>query len=230
MPTLNWIGKEAVVKHHKEVPFRLIEPVEELSCSPPYEGGAAPASGDGVVLPSEASPPVVRKSSAFPGDVLNDRRGSAADLSSGIAAESSDTADGEAELRRTSSGTAAKSSDPKSSGTDGRSEGSSAYLGLYKDRAVFLLYNGILKDRSDIGGNVLNGRTLEYINGLVPRGFEGELVIYGARSRFDKTKLAKLGITFHQLPYDLATKTWFLTWKSKKQKARSSFIEAQTVI
>jgi len=32
MPTLNWIGKEAVVKHHKEVPFRLLEPVLELSC------------------------------------------------------------------------------------------------------------------------------------------------------------------------------------------------------
>ncbi len=31
MPTLNWIGKEAVVKHHKEVPFRLLEPVPELS-------------------------------------------------------------------------------------------------------------------------------------------------------------------------------------------------------
>ena len=32
MPTLNWIGKEAVVKHHKEVPFRLLEPVPDLSC------------------------------------------------------------------------------------------------------------------------------------------------------------------------------------------------------
>jgi len=32
MPTLNWIGKQAVVKHHKEVPFRLLEPVPELSC------------------------------------------------------------------------------------------------------------------------------------------------------------------------------------------------------
>jgi len=31
MPTLNWIGKAAVVKHHKEVPFRLLEPVPELS-------------------------------------------------------------------------------------------------------------------------------------------------------------------------------------------------------
>src|SRR4030042_2300621 len=33
MPTLNWIGKEAVVKHHKDVPYRLLEPVPELSCS-----------------------------------------------------------------------------------------------------------------------------------------------------------------------------------------------------
>lgn len=38
MPTLNWIGKEAVVKHHKEVPFRLLEPVTELSCGPADDG------------------------------------------------------------------------------------------------------------------------------------------------------------------------------------------------
>jgi adenine-specific DNA-methyltransferase len=31
MPTLNWIGKEAIVKHHKDVPFRLLEPVPEQS-------------------------------------------------------------------------------------------------------------------------------------------------------------------------------------------------------
>jgi adenine-specific DNA-methyltransferase len=38
MPTLNWIGKEAVVKHHKEVPFRLLESVPELSCGSPDSG------------------------------------------------------------------------------------------------------------------------------------------------------------------------------------------------
>jgi len=32
MPSLNWIGKGAVVKHHKDVPIRLLEPVPELSC------------------------------------------------------------------------------------------------------------------------------------------------------------------------------------------------------
>jgi adenine-specific DNA-methyltransferase len=38
MPTLNWIGKAAVVKHHKDVPFRLLEPVPELSCGDPASG------------------------------------------------------------------------------------------------------------------------------------------------------------------------------------------------
>jgi site-specific DNA-methyltransferase (adenine-specific)/adenine-specific DNA-methyltransferase len=32
MPTLHWIGKEAVVKHHKDVPYRLLERVPELDC------------------------------------------------------------------------------------------------------------------------------------------------------------------------------------------------------
>jgi adenine-specific DNA-methyltransferase len=52
MPTLNWIGKEAVVKHHKDVPFRLLEPVPELSCSPPPLAGEGPgerASGNLIV-------------------------------------------------------------------------------------------------------------------------------------------------------------------------------------
>ncbi|SDX49615.1 hypothetical protein [Nitrosomonas halophila] len=38
MPTLNWIGKQTVVKHHKEVPFRLLEPVSNLSCGPEDTG------------------------------------------------------------------------------------------------------------------------------------------------------------------------------------------------
>lgn len=84
----------------------------------------------------------------------------------------------------------------------------SPLLGIHNGRAVFLLYNGILKDKSDIGGNVLNGRTLDYLDSLLP-DHDGERIVYGARTRFDKNKLSKLGITFHQLPYDLAKKTWF---------------------
>ncbi|QSA97214.1 site-specific DNA-methyltransferase [Methylococcus sp. EFPC2] len=51
MPTLNWIGKEAVVKHHSAVPFRLLEPVPELSCPPRPTGelSAGMASGNLIV-------------------------------------------------------------------------------------------------------------------------------------------------------------------------------------
>lgn len=38
MPTLDWIGKDAVIRHHKEVPFRLLEPDEKLSHGDPAEG------------------------------------------------------------------------------------------------------------------------------------------------------------------------------------------------
>lgn len=91
-----------------------------------------------------------------------------------------------------------------------RSKGKSdsPLLGIHNGRAVFLLFNGILKDKTDVGGNVLNTRTLETLNTLLP-DFEGDRVVYGARTRFDKNRLIKLGITFHQLPYDLAKITWF---------------------
>ena len=45
----------------------------------------------------------------------------------------------------------------------------------------------------------------QYLKSILPY-FDGEMDVYGAGSPFDKTKLA---ITFHQLPYDLAVKTWF---------------------
>lgn len=47
MPTLNWIGKEAVVKHHKEVPFRLLETVPEFSCGP-VDAGNLIVQGDNL--------------------------------------------------------------------------------------------------------------------------------------------------------------------------------------
>jgi hypothetical protein len=35
MPTLNWIGKDAVVKHHKDMPYRLLERVPALLAANP---------------------------------------------------------------------------------------------------------------------------------------------------------------------------------------------------
>lgn len=38
MPTLDWIGKQAVVNHHREVPYRLIHCDPELSAGDPETG------------------------------------------------------------------------------------------------------------------------------------------------------------------------------------------------
>src|SRR3954468_20859732 len=35
MPTLNWIGKDAVVNHHLRVPFQLLKDLPELACGAP---------------------------------------------------------------------------------------------------------------------------------------------------------------------------------------------------
>lgn len=47
MPTLNWIGKEAVVKHHKDVPYRLLEPVLE-HCHGDVDSGNLVVQGDNL--------------------------------------------------------------------------------------------------------------------------------------------------------------------------------------
>lgn len=38
MPTLNWIGKEAVENHHERLPFHLLNDVPELACGQPGDG------------------------------------------------------------------------------------------------------------------------------------------------------------------------------------------------
>ena len=38
MPTLTWIGKDAVVNHHHEVPYHLLRDVPELGCGPTDSG------------------------------------------------------------------------------------------------------------------------------------------------------------------------------------------------
>ena len=48
MPTLNWIGKEAVVNHHLQVPFHLLKDVPELSVGDPGCGNLI-VQGDNLV-------------------------------------------------------------------------------------------------------------------------------------------------------------------------------------
>jgi site-specific DNA-methyltransferase (adenine-specific)/adenine-specific DNA-methyltransferase len=76
--------------------------------------------------------------------------------------------------------------------------GDSPLLGVHEGRAVYLLYNGILKDKSVGGGNVLTGAVYE----LLPK-FAGPKVIYAAACRLGAARLLREGIDFKQTPYAL---------------------------
>lgn len=76
-------------------------------------------------------------------------------------------------------------------------------LGTHDGRAIALLYNGILKDRSVDGGNVLTRATLAAIRADQPAGFAGQLLVYGERCILSAATLAREDITFRQTPYDV---------------------------
>jgi site-specific DNA-methyltransferase (adenine-specific)/adenine-specific DNA-methyltransferase len=76
--------------------------------------------------------------------------------------------------------------------------GKSPLLGSHYGMAVYLLYNGILKDTSPDGGNVLTRQVL----GLLPP-HDGPKVIYGTASRLSPGRLRQLGIVFRQIPYEI---------------------------
>ena len=48
MPTLNWIGKEAVVNDHLQVPFHLLKDVPVLACGDLGSGNLI-VEGDNLV-------------------------------------------------------------------------------------------------------------------------------------------------------------------------------------
>ena len=75
--------------------------------------------------------------------------------------------------------------------------GMSPLLGVHEGRAIYLLYNGILKDKSVAGGNVLTGPVFD---ALPP--FAGPKVIYAAANRMG-ARAARENITFRQTPYAL---------------------------
>ena len=82
----------------------------------------------------------------------------------------------------------------------------SPLLGAHDGRAVALLFNGILRDRTPQGGNVLTRPVLGLIRDELPDGFDGDLVIYGAACRLSGDTLKREGISFRQTPYDIAAR------------------------
>ncbi|MBS0557277.1 MAG: site-specific DNA-methyltransferase [Proteobacteria bacterium] len=77
-------------------------------------------------------------------------------------------------------------------------EALSPLLGVHEGRAVYLLYNGILKDKSAGGGNVLTSKLLAELP-----AHDGPKTIYGTRCLIKPERLRSLRIAFKQLPYEL---------------------------
>ncbi len=79
-------------------------------------------------------------------------------------------------------------------------------LGVRDDRAVALLYNGVLGDKRPAGGNVLTRSTLAIVREALDHtapGFDGRLTVYGERSALSPSTLEAERIDFKQTPYDV---------------------------
>ena len=79
------------------------------------------------------------------------------------------------------------------------------FLGAHGGRGYALLYNGVLRDRSAGGGNVLTRRALAAVRAAAG-GFDGPMVVYAARSAFRDATLKAEGLTFRQTPYDVTAR------------------------
>jgi site-specific DNA-methyltransferase (adenine-specific)/adenine-specific DNA-methyltransferase len=97
----------------------------------------------------------------------------------------------------TGSGYTPEALDSRLRGND--SFGMSQLLGKHAGRAIYLLYNGILKDKSVGGGNVLTGPVFD----ILPP-FDGPKTIYAAACRLGAPRLQREQIVFKQTPYALA--------------------------
>ena len=76
--------------------------------------------------------------------------------------------------------------------------GKDPFLGEHDGVGYYLLFNGILGDDSESGGNVLTRRVLRSLH-----AFDGPRVIYGEACALPDEQLRELGIAFRQIPYDI---------------------------
>jgi len=89
-------------------------------------------------------------------------------------------------------------SETKTPWRDQSGEEQNPLLGIHDKTAYYLLFNGILRDKSVQGGNVLTSKILE----ALPE-HAGPKVIYGERCLFSPARLKQLDITFKHTPYDI---------------------------
>ena len=72
-------------------------------------------------------------------------------------------------------------------------------LGVHEGRAVYLLYNGILRDKRPAAGNVLTGAVLDAMRHSCWHA--GPKVVYGEACLLGDARLAAAQISFRQLPH-----------------------------
>ena len=83
-------------------------------------------------------------------------------------------------------------------GTGYTGSATSPLLGAHEGCGIYLLYNGILKDKTVAGGNVLTGQ----VYAVLPP-FDGPKTIYAAACRLGAPRLQREQIVFKQTPYAL---------------------------
>ena len=74
-------------------------------------------------------------------------------------------------------------------------------LGIHNGTAYYLIYNGILGDKTPAGGNILTHSVWKILNETYPH--TGPRVIYGEISKLGASRTAAEFITFKQIPYNI---------------------------
>jgi adenine-specific DNA-methyltransferase len=83
-------------------------------------------------------------------------------------------------------------------GTPYDGHANSPFLGSYAGVGYYLLYDGILGDKSPRGDNILTGKVLSSLP-----AHDGEKVIFGEGCRLSAERLRAEQITFRQIPYEI---------------------------
>ena len=81
----------------------------------------------------------------------------------------------------------------------------SPLVGIHNGKVYYLLYNGVLGDRTVNGGNVLTSKMLKnlpHFDELLAQGLD--MVIYGEGCRLMASRLAEKRITFKHIPHDVS--------------------------
>lgn len=76
--------------------------------------------------------------------------------------------------------------------------GKTPLLGTSENKAVYLLFNGVLGDKRPNGGNVLTNDVLRSLP-----AHDGLKIIYGEGCRLSPERLRREGIVFKQVPYEI---------------------------